>query len=278
MSYQEEALALEKKYLALVQPLYAKRRETITGLRERVFTPSSSPGHEKEHEGREQSGVGIPNFWLQAMSNEPSLCDLIAPRDEPVLSQLKDIRLKSLLNGKRGFTLIFTFGENEYFFNKTLTKTYTYIRTADESEDVPEALYSAEYTYHTSIGDEIRWKEGKNLILEKGKDKDNQHQASFFEFFRAPVKPDANEGEEPDREKQRTYEWLLESDFDYGEVFKEKVIPYAVYWYTGEATLYEEESDDCSDEDGDGDEDEDEDEDGSELGSDKEDNEENGAH
>ena len=259
MQYQEEALALEKKYLALVQPLYSERRETITGVREGILTPPRSPTDDR---------VGIPNFWTQAMKNEPSLADLIAPRDESALAELKDIKLENLPDGKKDFILVFTFGENKYFKNETLTKTYTYTRAVDsgEEDDVVEDIYSSDYAYDESFGDEIVWKNGINLIEEREEDENGEQQKSFFAFFKPPVKPDPEE-EEEDPSSIRTYEWLRELDFDYGEVFKEKVIPYAVHWYTGEATLYEDVN-----EDDEGDwSDEDKDEDDSENDSDVED-------
>jgi len=250
MQYQEEALDLEQKYLALMQPLYVERRETITGLRETISKPPLSP---MDGDG----GVGIPNFWLQAMKNEPSLADLIAPRDEAVLAELKDIRLENLPNGERGFILMFTFGENEYFWNQMLTKTYMYIRAADAGDDAVEDIYSTEYSYHESYGDAIHWKDGRNLI--EREDEDGEQNESFFTFFAPPTKPDGEDGE-----AKRTYDWLLELDFGYGEVFKEKVIPYAVHWYTGEATLYEDLNEDESsdgDDENDGSEEESEEED-----------------
>lgn len=233
MQYQEEALALERKYQALVQPLYDERKETITGLRDRCSTPD-----------------GIPDFWLNAMNNEPSIAELIAPRDREVLRKLKDIKLESLPNGERGFVLVFTFGMNKFFWNGELRKSYTYTCAADSGPiESAEDIYSSEYTYHESMGDVIHWKDGVNLIKQKEEDEDGDQIESFFAFFSEPAKPD-EEGEDAD-EEMRTYEWLLELDFDYGEVFKEKVIPYAVHWYTGEAALYEDADDDDSEDDDD---------------------------
>lgn len=100
---------------------------------------------------------------------------------------------------------------------------------------------------------------------------------SFFEFFRSPLDDDgkdnktsgtdgkkdqeSDEGGEDyssdykgDDEEEDDDDDILEYDFDRGEEFKEKLIPYALHWYTGEAALYEsdEESDTESDVDGEG--------------------------
>ncbi|KAK0625872.1 hypothetical protein B0T14DRAFT_561831 [Immersiella caudata] len=107
---------------------------------------------------------------------------------------------------------------NNWFSNRELRKEYTHPRTADseDEEAVVEDIYASDF---------------------------------FLSLFEAPVKPE--EGD--DGEEMRRLQWLLELDFDYGEAFKDKVIPYALHWYTREATLYEDDEDE-SDEDGEGDE------------------------
>jgi nucleosome assembly protein 1-like 1 len=85
---------------------------------------------------------------------------------------------------------------------------------------------------------------------------------SFFNFFAPPVPPKENEEHEEDIEER------LELDYQLGEDIKEKIIPHAVSWFTGEALQYEgyEELDEEE-----FDEDEDEDEEESEDGDDDED-------
>ena len=99
----------------------------------------------------------------------------------------------------------------------------------------------------------IHWKEGKDLVGGRGYDEEEVE--SFFSLFKAPVKPEGSDGEE-----MRRYQWLLELDFDYGGVFKDKVIPYALHWYTGEATLYEDEEEEDEEHEKEEDESEDDDE------------------
>ncbi|KAK3899022.1 hypothetical protein C8A05DRAFT_37372 [Staphylotrichum tortipilum] len=255
MQYQEEAGALERKYQALARPLFEQRTAAIAG----ILNPSPSGSSRRGGGGRNGSG-GIPEFWLAAMRNEPSLRDLIMPRDEEVLGLLRDIRVEtSQGDGERGFALVFDFGaaaQNPWFDNTELRKTYVYARAADSPGGDGEDIYGSEYTYSAVRGDVVRWKAGMDLTVRDG-GWDHEEGESFFAWFTAPERP----VDEEDEEAMRRFEWLLELDFDYGEVFKDKVIPYAVHWYTGEATLYEEEDEEDDDDEDDDEEEDDDDED-----------------
>lgn len=84
---------------------------------------------------------------------------------------------------------------------------------------------------------------------------------SFFNFFSPPQPPT-----DDDDTVATDIEERLELDYQLGEDIKEKLIPRAIDWFTGEALQFEELGDDMDgdefeDEDED-DEDEDEDEDG----------------
>ena len=165
--FQEEVLELEKKYFAKYTPLYEKRSRIVNGAAEP--TESDIKAGEQEGEGDkaeatksetaedEQSKeemVGIPEFWLSAMKNQVSLAELITDRDEPALKLLTDIRMEYL--EKPGFRLIFEFAENDFFSNKTITKTYFYQE---------ESGYGGEFIYDHAEGDKIEWKAGKDLTV-----------------------------------------------------------------------------------------------------------------
>ena len=78
----------------------------------------------------------------------------IQPADEPVLEFLEDIKYSNQLGeGKKGFQLAFVFGENPYFSDKVLTKTYLL-----DPDDEDECLSKA-------IGSNIAWKEGKSTCV-----------------------------------------------------------------------------------------------------------------
>lgn len=93
---------------------------------------------------------------------------------------------------------------------------------------------------------------------------------SFFNFFAPPAAPD----DEEDDDASSDIEERLELDYQLGEDIKEKLIPRAIDWFTGEALQFEE-FDDADDAEFDDDDDED-DEDEEEAESDEEDDEEGG--
>jgi nucleosome assembly protein 1-like 1 len=92
---------------------------------------------------------------------------------------------------------------------------------------------------------------------------------SFFNFFAPPAAP-----AEDDDDATSDIEERLELDYQLGEDIKEKLIPRAIDWFTGEALQFEE-FEDADEGDFDDDEDDD-DEDEEEAESDDEDEEEGG--
>lgn len=89
---------------------------------------------------------------------------------------------------------------------------------------------------------------------------------SFFNFFSPPVPPKEEEDGQTDIEER------LELDYQLGEDIKEKIIPHAIEWFTGEALQYEPFDD--FEEDGLEDMDDDEDDDSDERDEDEEDSDE----
>ena len=165
--FQEEVLQLEKKYFAKYTPLYEKRAKIVNGAAEP--TEDEVSAGEQDEGGEDDGGrkaenaeggqaaedmAGIPEFWLSAMKNQVSLAELITDRDETALKHLTDIRMEYL--EKPGFRLIFEFAENEYFPNKTISKTYFYQE---------ESGYGGEFIYDHAEGDKIDWKTGKDLTV-----------------------------------------------------------------------------------------------------------------
>ena len=80
---------------------------------------------------------------------------------------------------------------------------------------------------------------------------------SFFNFFSPPKAPT----EEDDDDAASDIEERLELDYQLGEDIKEKLIPRAIDWFTGEALAYEE----LDEEDFEGEFDEEDDEDDDDL-------------
>lgn len=167
VEFQEEVLNLEKKYFAKFTPLYEKRAKIVNGAVEptedEVKAGEQVEGGnddkttkvDSSNDGKKTDELaGIPEFWLSAMKNQVSLAELITDRDEAALKVLTDIRMEYL--EKPGFRLIFEFGENEFFSNKTITKTYYYQE---------ESGYGGDFIYDHAEGDKIDWKAGKDLTV-----------------------------------------------------------------------------------------------------------------
>ncbi|XP_039051043.1 LOW QUALITY PROTEIN: nucleosome assembly protein 1;2-like [Hibiscus syriacus] len=265
----EERAALEAKYQKLYQPLYAKRYDIVNGVAE-VEGTKNEAAMEDQGEDKDAEEKGVPDFWLIAMKNNEVLADEITERDEGALKYLKDIKWFRV-DEPKGFKLEFYFDTNPYFKNSVLTKTYHMI---DEDEPILEK----------AIGTEIEWYPGKCLTqkLLKKKPKKGSKNAkpitkteeceSFFNFFNPPQVPD--DDEDIDEDTAEELQNQMEQDYDIGSTIRDKIIPHAVSWFTGEAIqgddLDIDDDDDDDNEDDDIDEDDDEDE---EEGDEEEDDE-----
>ena len=168
--FQEEVLELEKKYFAKFTPLYEKRAKIVNGAieptdeeveagkaqeeEEEESAESKEPATEETNTKASENMSGIPEFWLSAMKNQISLAELITDRDEGALKHLTDIRMEYL--DRPGFRLIFEFGENDFFTNKTISKTYFY------QEDTG---YGGDFIYDHAEGEKIDWKPNQDLTI-----------------------------------------------------------------------------------------------------------------
>lgn len=272
--FLEEKAALEAKYQNMYEPLYSKRHDVVNGITDVEDTKEEKTAKDSKEENSGEKGV--PKFWATAMTNNEILRVQITERDEDALKFLKDIKWSRLDEGK-GFKLDFFFNENPYFKNTVLTKTYYMV---DENEPILERV----------TGTVIDWFPGKKLTekvmrkkLKKGAKSGKtvtrvEQCASFFNFFKPPQIPD--DDEDLDDDLADDLQDLLEQDYDIGSTIRDKIIPRAVSWYTGEAVETDDEDEDEEDdeEDEDGDDDEDEDEDDEDEEDDEEDDHEDKDH
>ncbi|EEH23364.1 hypothetical protein PABG_05575 [Paracoccidioides brasiliensis Pb03] len=275
VEFQQKVLELEKEYFAKFEPLYSKRATIVNGNSEPTEDEvkagkradedddeeTKAEEEPKTDDGETLVAAGIPEFWLSAMKNHISLSEMITDRDEEALKHLTDIRMEYL--ERPGFRLVFEFAENEFFTNKTITKTYYYQE---------ESGYGGDFIYDHADGDEIEWKEGKDLTVryesKKQRNKSTKQTRivkvkvptdSFFNFFSPPNPPTKENDDVASDIEER-----LELDYQLGEDIKEKLIPRAVDWFTGEALQFEEfdedlDMDDFDDDDEDDDDDDDDD-------------------
>ncbi|CAG7717021.1 unnamed protein product [Allacma fusca] len=252
--FYAEMHALECKYLPQYQPYFEKRLEIISGKyepteeecdfvggsdseAEMAETVAAIKLGESETEPKEKV-PGIPDFWLTIFRNVEMLADMTEPADEPILKHLKDIKVK-MNNEPMGFTLEFHFSPNEYFTNEVLTKTYE--MKCELEEDSPFSFEGPEIVKCT--GCHIDWKKGKNVTVKMIRKKQKHKQKgsirtvnkpvdvpSFFNFFSPPQVPDDPENELDDETQMR-----LTNDFESGQYIRERIVPRAVLYYTGEA-------------------------------------------
>jgi nucleosome assembly protein 1-like 1 len=169
LKFQEEILELEKKYLEKYRPLYQRRAKIVNGVAEpnpeelaagRVVEEESEEPVPKTGEGDEETVSdgddlkGVPEFWLTAMKNVISIASLITAKDEEVLRHVTDICLSYL--DVPGFKIEFEFNENDFFTDKVLVKSYYYQQ---------QAGYGGDFIYDHAEGQEIHWKEEKDLTV-----------------------------------------------------------------------------------------------------------------
>ncbi|XP_057504988.1 nucleosome assembly protein 1;4-like isoform X1 [Actinidia eriantha] len=249
----EERAALEAKYQKLYEPLYTKRFEIVNGVVEVGGVTSEAT---MDNEDKETEEKGVPNFWVTAMKTNEVLTEEVSERDEAALKYLKDIKWCRIDNPK-GFKLEFFFDTNPFFKNTVLTKTYHMI---DDDEPILEK----------AIGMEIEWYPGRCLtqkILKKKPKKGSKNSKpitktenceSFFKFFNPPQVPE--DEDDIDEDTAEELQNQMEQDYDIGSTIRDKIIPHAVSWFTGEAVQgddFEDLEDEDEDEEDDGDEDED---------------------
>ncbi|KFW05968.1 Nucleosome assembly protein 1-like 4, partial [Fulmarus glacialis] len=159
--------------------------------------------------------------------------------DEPILKHLQDIKVKFSEPGQpMSFSLEFHFGPNDYFSNSVLTKTYKMKSEPDKTD--PFSFEGPEIV--DCEGCTIDWKKGKNVTVKTIKKK-QKHKGrgtvrtitkqvpndSFFNFF-SPIKV-SGDGESLDEDS----EFTLAADFEIGHFFRERIVPRAVLYFTGEA-------------------------------------------
>merc|ERR1719242_2163420 len=283
--FYEEVHKLECKYHEMYKPLYEQRGRITKGEYEpnddECQWPSDDEEEDKELAGdmkdkakledektekeKEEKDVkGVPEFWLTIFKNVDMLQEMVQEADEPLLSKLTDITV-TFSETPMGFTLHFYFAPNDYFSNTVLTKEYE--MKCEATEDDPFSFEGPEI--FKCKGCTINWKEpGKNLTVktvkkkQKHKSKGNVRTItkqvkndSFFNFFDPPPISD-----DPEADVDPETQDLLTADFEIGHYIRDRIIPRAVLFFTGEA-LEDDEFDEEEEEDEEGEEGEEEEDD-----------------
>jgi len=214
---------------------------------------------------------GVPEFWLTVLKSASHTDALIEPHDEEVLKHCTNLVLKyedektieMADTGEEsptiGFSLQFHFAKNDYFSNEMITKTYR-LRVKPEKEALL-AYEGPEIVQCT--GCDIIWKSSEKNVTQKTIKKKQKNkktgqtrsitqvlpQDSFFNFFQ-PIESKvenmrkilAEQNDEMDEDEFDQQAAMLEADYEIGHFIRERLIPRAVLYYTGE--LDDEESED----------------------------------
>ncbi|EDW38834.1 GL13720 [Drosophila persimilis] len=150
----------------------------------------------KKNHGDSTPNENVTNFWLRVL--KASYTEFISKKDEKILAYLTDIRTKLHSAPVVKFEVQFHFDKNEYFSNDVLVKTY-YLNCQPDSDD--PLSYDGAEIYKTE-GCKINWKQPKD------------HMKQWILM----IQPTA----------------ILQNDFELGFYLKERVIPKAIIFFTGE--------------------------------------------
>jgi len=243
--YYKEIKKLDVKFQTKYEEINQQRAKVINGVHEPSGTELEWQSETEDdaeasalHPDYPKGVKGIPKFWLHVFknANEEVLMGLLEPHDEEVLSYMTDVTVTPRTDG---FKLHFHFKENPFFTNQELTKDYTY----KEGPDPNSPLTYDGLEIAATKGCNIDWKEGKDLTkltmkVEKITKADHGVPETvpadtFFDFFDPPVVQDGED-----------ILASLAADFEVGFSIKEKLIPRAVLYFTGE--VFNDDDDDSS--------------------------------
>jgi len=283
----DKYLAIEKEYEKALQELQKKFEEKQQPLLEERTKVLRNQDVAENEEDKAMGTPAVSGFWAQAIQNHPAFEDYVEEWDVPVLEYCSDMT-KSFVDAtdfEKGFKITMHFVENPYFTDAELWKEYL--------TDPPNP-YNGDIEIKEIKSCEIDWKPGKDVTVEKvskkvkgggakkakqkGKEKEEPRDSFFRVFFRAlkqgdPVPDDVNmeqfeEMMDEDDDDDGMMDMLMEQDYEMGTCVRDQLIPFAVRWYTGEASPEVDEDD--FDEDGEeDDEDDDDDEDDEESDEDE---------
>uniref|UniRef100_A0A2K6AKT7 Nucleosome assembly protein 1 like 4 n=1 Tax=Mandrillus leucophaeus TaxID=9568 RepID=A0A2K6AKT7_MANLE len=202
--FYEEVHDLGRKYTALYQPLFIKRKELITGDVEPTSDMESEWHSENEEEEKLAGDVKKINSGL------PSL-ELVQEYDEPILKHLQDIKVKFSDPGQpMSFILEFHFEPNYYFTNSALRTTCKMKSEPDKAD--PFSFKGKNVTVKT-IKKKQKHK-GRGTVRTITKQVSSE---SFFNVFN-PLKASG------DRESlDKDSEFVLASDLEIGLFFRERI-------------------------------------------------------
>ncbi|KAF2076681.1 hypothetical protein CYY_001994 [Polysphondylium violaceum] len=221
---EKEIEEIKKKYGKLMEPLFEKRGQIVSGSHEPTEEETKAKEeHSIEGLTSDASIKGIPNFWLNVLRNDPEFGLIIQESDIEPLSFLSNIVFvdnETDDEEKESFTVEFHFNENEFFTNSVIKKTFDFSEEAMVIENTP-----------------IQFKEGKNFTIKKvsksvkakGKGKKPASSTKIVEekvpgFFADFLCPSANEDE---------IDELNEIQNEFCAKLREIILPNAILFFLG---------------------------------------------
>jgi len=261
--FDREISEIVKKYETKYLPLITRRRDLVDGVaepnteelvvEENIPVMKTDETLSTEGKSEHQNVKGVPEFWFRVLSHHEDFGAMITEADAEALKHLTDIRVVPANNhSPESFTLEFHFNNNEFFEDSVLKKTYI-LKEGVEGEVINEKVECTD----------INWKPNKNLTVKKvtkqltkkvvargnaGKQQVKGTTAqkqtitiekpteSFFYFFKPESAYQVYGGMEEELQNGALREFL-DLDYDLGMELKERVIPHAILFYTGENIL-----------------------------------------
>ncbi|XP_016969311.1 nucleosome assembly protein 1-like 1 [Drosophila rhopaloa] len=206
VALQRDIYNMEKSFEEKHSVIFEKRKKILDEFR-------------KQNHGDSKPNLSVPHFWLKVL--KASYTEFISKKDEKILECLSDIRARLHSDPVVKFDIEFHFYPNDYFTNTVLTKTY-FLNCLPDPED-PLSYDGAEI--YKCEGCNIEWKQAKD----RERKDETLEQTSFFDFFTPPILP--ADIEDPNYCDINS---ILQNDFELGFYLKERVIPKAVIFFTGE--------------------------------------------
>ena len=265
----KERIALAEKYRLLKEDKYIKRKQIVNAeiSPDDIIKKDETAAADADADTADAEDIGVQGFWLQCLSSNSDVGEIVTQEDCEALEALDDITC-TVNPEYTSFTLSFYFKENEYFANSVLEKTYV----------VSKNLFDDDLEISSVTSSQIEWKASKDLtvteIKEKKKAKSGKNKgqvktvtklvpkASFFHFFSEPDEDQEEEDEEDEDDEKERCKLNLDEDWSIATSIRLGVIPFAIKYYMGDlGGDYDDDYDEEEDEEGDDDDDEDDDDD-----------------
>lgn len=228
-AFHRRVYDMEKDFQKEHDQVFEKRLDIILGkrepLEEEVLASQLSQLSLDKPSSSDDQPTGVPNFWLTIFKYVPKLDAMVKEQDEAVLSDLLDVKVRTQSEPHLSFTLEFHFAPNDFFTDAILQKEY-FLKCDPEADD--PFNFDGPEIFKTR-GCEIHWKDGKNVTVELV-DGVEMKVESFFNFFTPPDVPN-----DPASALFEAVNAVLEADFEIGHYIKDRIVPRAVLYFTGEA-------------------------------------------